>query len=70
MTVEVFAEVTQAIELISGILARCAIYEVIYINEEYEASPALLDAIIKVYATMLRYLVKAKAYFKGNTLCM
>jgi hypothetical protein len=71
--INVFGDVVESIESISGLITRCTVIEMLYLREDSEGSEVTLqlrESITKLYAAILLYLAKAKAYFSGPTLSM
>jgi hypothetical protein len=68
--INVFGHVVENVESISGLITRYTVIEMLYLHEECEATPQLSESITMLYAAILLYLAKAKAYFSGNTLSM
>ena len=55
------------IELVSSLIARYAIIENLYLTEDSPLVTDLIDAIVNLYAAILRYLVAAKSYYQKGT---
>jgi hypothetical protein len=68
--VNVFGHVAENVESISGLITRYTIIEMLYLREDSEATQQLRESITTLYAAILLYLAKAKAYFSGSTISM
>ena len=67
LSVEVFGNIVEGIEFVSGLITRYAVIEKLYLHQQCESTPGLYEAITKLYANVLIYLSKVKAYYMGNT---
>ena len=65
-----FAKVAEGIESVSALIIRYTIVEKLYLHENCEARSGLQEAITKLYAAMLTYLVKVNGYCAKSTLGM
>jgi hypothetical protein len=64
---QAFGSVLEGMELIAHLVNRYAIIEDLYLREDLPVTEQLKQAIIKMYATVLRYLSEAKRYYSQNT---
>ena len=60
----------EGIESVSGLIARYTVVEKLYLHQQCESIGGFHKAITKLYAAILIYLSKVKAYFTGNTWSM
>lgn len=65
--IDVFSSLVEGIETIASLVARYVIVEKLYLRYECEAAPGLQKAIGNLYANILTYLARVKAYFTGST---
>ena len=54
------------LEKTSYIIDRCAVYEILYLKVETEASRNLEKTLLQLYATILEYLAKATKRLKSE----
>ena len=66
--IEVFSNIIEQVESISSLIARYAVIEKLYLDGAGEATIRLRESIIKFYAAILTYLVRAKSYLSGKSL--
>ncbi|KAK2798050.1 hypothetical protein FQN51_007975 [Onygenales sp. PD_10] len=66
--VNLFRHVVEGVESISGLIARYTIVEMLYLHEDFEATPLLRECITKLYTAILGYLAHAQTYFSDSTL--
>ena len=59
--------VVEGAEYIARAISRYTIFEELYLSRSGKASQELKESIIRLYATILTYLAKAKCYFDENT---
>ena len=62
-----FSSLVEGIKSSASLVARYIIIEKLYLYYEGEAAPGLQEAIGNLYANILTYLVRVKAYFTGST---
>ena len=65
---DLFSSLAGGIEFTSRLIARYSIVEKLYLSNDCEATPLLQEAIEKLYAAILTYLARVKAYFTGKTI--
>ena len=65
--IDVFSSLVEGIESSASLVARYVIVEKLYLRYECEAAPGLQEAIGNLYANILTYLARVKAYFTGST---
>lgn len=65
--IDVFSSLVEGIESSASLVARYVIVEKLYLHYECEAAPGLQEAIGNLYANILTYLARVKAYFTGST---
>ena len=63
-----FSSLVEGIESSARLVARYVIIEKLYLQYESQAALGLQEAIGNLYATILTYLAKVKAYFTGSIL--
>ena len=64
--IDQFTSIVEGIEYTSSLITRYTIIEKIYIDEDGELVTRFRDSIKRLYATILAYLAKVKAYVTGN----
>ena len=62
-----FGNVAEGIEFVAGLITRYAVVEKLYLHQQSDSTPRLHEAVSKLYANVLIYLSKVKAYYMGNT---
>lgn len=68
-----FGAIAEGMEFVSNLITRYVIFEKLYQRTpgepaaELEPKEQLSEALCKLYATILRYLSKAKRYYTRNT---
>ncbi len=65
-----FAFIVEGVETIAHTISRYAIFEQIYLGRVKTATHAmrgLKEALVRLYAVILKYLSKAKSYLEENT---
>lgn len=69
--VEIFGAVAEGVEIVTRLISRCAVYEVVYLApraEEQDAAQLMLqEDIISLYSSILLYLAKAAVYYGRGT---
>ena len=65
--IEKFAFVIESANCIAEIICRCAIFEEVCWQSPTRATDELQRALIKLYATIMIYLSKARSYFDKKT---
>ena len=60
---EIFGAMMEGIEHASHLIARYAIFESLYLHTSSAAKEQLMQHLIKLYAAIMRYLVKAGRYY-------
>ncbi|KAI9787445.1 MAG: hypothetical protein M1816_007493 [Peltula sp. TS41687] len=61
---ETFGAMAEGIEVVSYLIQRCAIFEILYLQGTTQAENNLAPSIVAFYAFILTYLSKAKAYYQ------
>jgi hypothetical protein len=64
---QAFGSVLEGIETIAHLINRYAIFEKLYLSEDSTATPPLRKAMVRLYASVLRYLAKAKRLYSMNS---
>lgn len=60
----------EGIELFSGLVPRYALFERLYLRPTFPLQDVLEQALVKLYATALKYLLKAQEYYTTKTISM
>lgn len=60
----------EGIEIFSGLVPRYALFERLYLRPTFPLQDALQQALVKLYATALKYLLKAQEYYTTKTISM
>lgn len=63
---KVFGEIIENLEDVSHLIARYAILEELYLHRKSTARDQLESMIIRLYAELLLFLVKAGDFFRGS----
>lgn len=63
--VEIFGTLVESLELVSGLISRCAIAERIYLPYATSAVPGLRKALTRLYTEVLKHLAKAIRYLRA-----
>ncbi|PGH18939.1 hypothetical protein AJ80_04266 [Polytolypa hystricis UAMH7299] len=66
--VEIFGIILNSIELVSKLLARCAILEHLYLGLTLEVSKSFREALVALYVEILKLLVKIQHYYDRSTI--
>ncbi|KAI5840807.1 hypothetical protein DFP73DRAFT_557932 [Morchella snyderi] len=61
-------EMLVGIEVITNLMGRCAIYEELYLGTGFDTAQRVEEALVKLYADMLTYMINAKHYYAENTI--
>lgn len=61
------ASVFEGLAQIAGLICRYAIIEALYLQRESQASKQLEGAVVRLYASVLGYLSRAKQYLQQKT---
>ena len=68
---QTFGAMVEGMELVSRLITRYAIFESLYLKTTVGAAAAakgqLTEALLKLYATILSYLSKARRYYDRST---
>jgi hypothetical protein len=70
---QTFGGMVDGIELVSNLITRCTIFETLYLQpkivceNEDELKEQLMQALIKLYIAVLKYLSKARRYYGHGT---
>ncbi|KAF9877519.1 hypothetical protein CkaCkLH20_05219 [Colletotrichum karsti] len=67
-SINLFTDLAEGIELTCQLIARYAVIERLYLLDDLETTPKLMEHIVKLYTSVLSYLAQAKKYFTGGTL--
>jgi len=54
-------------EYVSHLITRYATFENLYLKTSFKAKEQLEQSLVKLYAAMMRYLVRAGRYYRRNT---
>ena len=65
---EIFRDMAEGVELVSGMVTRYAIIESLYLLEASAVRAQLTEAIVNLYIAILQYLLVAKSYYKKRTI--
>ncbi|KAL1599675.1 hypothetical protein SLS60_007478 [Paraconiothyrium brasiliense] len=65
--VQTFGAMAEGVEYISNLVTRCAIIEELYLQGASEPKAQLEQAIVKLYAAILEYVLKARRYYDKST---
>jgi hypothetical protein len=65
--VETFGSMAEGLEQVSNLITRYAIFENLYLHVGSAVENQLVDAIVRLYTTILTYLSEAARYYKLNT---
>ena len=65
---QTFGSMAEGVELVAELITRYTIVEHLYLRRPSHAKEQLTQALIKLYARVLTYLPKARAYYEKNTL--
>ncbi|KAJ5402677.1 uncharacterized protein N7487_008573 [Penicillium crustosum] len=60
----------EGIEIFSGLVPRYALFERLYLRPTFPLQDALQQALVKLYATALKYLLKAQEYYTTKTISL
>lgn len=60
----------EGIEIFSGLVPRYALFERLYLRPTFPLQDALQQALVTLYATALKYLLKAEEYYTTKTISM
>jgi hypothetical protein len=63
---QTFGAMAQGVEFVSNLITRYAIIEHLYLQRPSAAGHQLIQAIIKLYAAVLKYLLKARRFYDQN----
>ncbi|KAI4100788.1 MAG: hypothetical protein L6R37_005236 [Teloschistes peruensis] len=66
--VQIFGAMTENLEKISGYIARCHLYEQLFLAKPSAAQPELKSALLRLYTTILLYVARARQYYAQSTL--
>jgi hypothetical protein len=64
---ESYQTVFEGIETFSGLVPRYALFERLYLRSHFPLQRNLEQALVKLYATALKYLLKAQDYYATRT---
>lgn len=62
--------VCEGIEIFSGLVPRYALFERLYLHPTFPLQDILEKALVKLYATALKYLLKAEEYLTAKWISM
>jgi hypothetical protein len=65
---QTFGAMAEGIELVSNLITRYTIAEHLYLRRPSAVQNQLVQAIVKLYSTVLTYLSKARSYYERSTL--
>ena len=69
--VQIFGAVAEGVETTARLIARCALYEAVYLGNASEnvgsATTMLEDELILMYSSILKYLARAATYYARGT---
>jgi hypothetical protein len=60
----------EGVEIASNLITRYAIFERLYLQIPSAAKDQLTQAMVKLYAAILKYLSKARRYYNRNAASM
>jgi hypothetical protein len=60
--------VFEGIETFSGLVPRYALFERLYLRAGFPLQDNLEEALVKLYATALKYLIKANKYYAEGSI--
>jgi hypothetical protein len=63
----IYGAMAEGVELISRLITRYEIIERLYLQREFSTKNDLVQALVTLYAAMLRYLATAIRYYSRNT---
>ncbi len=70
-SIEAFDAVVEGLEKATAVIARCAIVESLYLEHGHSEPQKLLEKyLIKLYATVLGFLCRAKEYCERSLMSM
>lgn len=52
---------------VTNLIARCAVFESLYLTSSFAITDQLIEAMIRLYAAILTYLVQASHYYSQRT---
>jgi hypothetical protein len=64
---QTFGAMAEGVEVISSLITRYSIVEMLYLHEDSPAKDQLADSIVMVYAAILRFLSNARRYYSRRT---
>ncbi|KAL8645974.1 MAG: hypothetical protein Q9210_006409 [Variospora velana] len=65
--VQTFGAVAEGLELVSSLIARCALYEQLYLSRPSTLRSDLEATLVRLYTAILLYLAKARRYYTKKT---
>lgn len=62
-----YAVIVEGVEKVANVVARYRIIEKLYLMKQHEATTQLEEHIADLYTLVLKFLVKAKEFYRRNT---
>lgn len=56
------------VEYVSSVLARCGVFEQLYLQQSSDLSQTVQDSLVKLYIAVLIYLSRARQYYERSTI--
>ncbi|XRM36928.1 hypothetical protein ABZX51_000417 [Aspergillus tubingensis] len=63
-----YQTILDGLDILSGLIPRYALFEVLYLRPIFPLQNNLEQVLVKLYATMLEYIIKAKEYYGTKTI--